>query len=108
MKRMCKRLLAAMLCMLLMTSAGAENLLSVTPTPSPTPGLAPTPMPLQPTPVPQTLKEAGILSVLPEGVAPIGGFLLAPRDFLKDADGLCYAREQIQQIINQLKLLLGE
>lgn len=49
-----------------------------------------------------------ILSVLPEGVAPIGGFLLAPRDFLKDADGLCYAREQIQQIINQLKLLLGE
>lgn len=49
-----------------------------------------------------------ILSVLPEGVAPVGGFLLAPYDFLKDTDGLTQAREQIQQVINQLRLLLGE
>lgn len=62
MKRMCKRLLAAMLCMLLMATATAEGMLSSTP--------IPTPMPLQATPEPQLLDDAGILSVLPEDGNP--------------------------------------
>ena len=49
-----------------------------------------------------------ILSVLPEGVAPVGSLLRAPCDFLQDDNGLYQAREQIQQVVNQLKLLLGE
>ncbi len=48
-----------------------------------------------------------ILSVLPEGVASVGSFLRAPGDFL-NANGLDQAQEQIQQVINQLRLLLGE
>ena len=49
-----------------------------------------------------------ILLLLPEGSAPVGSFLRTPRDCLQDDNGLCQAREQIQQVINQLRLLLGE
>ena len=49
-----------------------------------------------------------ILLLLPEGAAPVGSFLRTPRDYLQDDKGLCQAREQIQQVINQLRLLLGE
>ena len=49
-----------------------------------------------------------ILLLLPEGAAPVGNFLRTPRDYLQDDKGLCQAREQIQQVINQLRLLLGE
>ena len=48
-----------------------------------------------------------ILSVLPEGVAPVGSFLRVPGKFLTSS-GLDQAQEQIQQVINQLRLLLGE
>lgn len=60
MKRMCKRLLAAVLCLLLAASAMAEGMLTATPAPELTP------MPLQATPVPPTLADVGVLSVLPE------------------------------------------
>lgn len=49
-----------------------------------------------------------ILLLLPESAAPVGSFLHTPRDYLQDDNGLCQAREQIQQVINQLRLLLGE
>ena len=57
----------------------------------------------------------GILSVLPEGVATIGSYLRAPRDYIygvtsefKQLDRLELAQEQIRTIRTQLKLLLGE
>lgn len=52
-----------------------------------------------------------ILSVLPEGIAPVGSFLREPRLFLGEgnvSDRLIQAQEQIRQVINQLRLLLGE
>ena len=52
-----------------------------------------------------------ILSVLPEGIAPVGSFLREPRLFLGEgnvSDRLIQAQEQICQVINQLRLLLGE
>ena len=49
-----------------------------------------------------------VLLLLPEGSAPVGSFLHTPRDYLRDDNGLCQAREQIQQVINQLRLLMGE
>lgn len=59
------------------------------------------------------LKE--ILSVMPDGVAPIGSYLQAPRDYIygvtseyKQLDRLEQAQEQIRNIRTQLKLLLGE
>lgn len=66
MKRMCKRLAAAVLCVLLAASAAmAEDMrLSATPTPELTP------IPLRATPVPPLLADAGVLSVLPEMFSP--------------------------------------
>ena len=52
-----------------------------------------------------------ILSVLLEGIAPVGSFLREPRLFLGEgnvSDRLIQAQEQIRQVINQLRLLLGE
>ena len=52
-----------------------------------------------------------ILSVLPEGIAPVGSFLREPRLFLGEgnvSDRLIQAQEQIRQVINQLRRLLGE
>ena len=49
--------------------------------------------------------------VLPEGIAPVGSFLREPRLFLGEgnvSDRLIQAQEQIRQVINQLRLLLGE
>lgn len=60
MKRMCKRLLAAALCLLLAAPAMAEGMLSPTPAPELTP------VPMQAPPVPPTLADVGVLSVLPE------------------------------------------
>ncbi len=60
MKRMCKRLLAAALCLLLAAPAMAEGMLSPTPAPELTP------VPMQATPVPPTLDDVSVLSVLPE------------------------------------------
>ena len=56
-------------------------------------------------------KLCDILSALPEGTAPVGSFLLAPCDYLyggDTTDRLHQAQEQIQRVINQLRLLLGE
>lgn len=57
----------------------------------------------------------GILSVMPEGVATVGSYLRAPRDYIygvtsefKQLDRLELAQEQIRTIRTQLKLLLGE
>ena len=56
-----------------------------------------------------------ILEVLPEGVAPVGSYLKAPRDYIygvtsefKQLDRLNQAQEQIRTVRTQLKLLLGE
>jgi hypothetical protein len=52
---------------------------------------------------------------MPDGVAPIGSYLQAPRDYIygvtseyKQLDRLERAQEQIRNIRTQLKLLLGE
>ena len=57
----------------------------------------------------------GILSVLPEGVADVGSYLKAPNAFIcgvtsefKQLDRLELAQEQIRNVRNQLKLLVGE
>lgn len=56
-----------------------------------------------------------VLSVLPEGVADIGSYLQAPHAYicgvtseLRQLDRLELAQEQIRNVRNQLKLLLGE
>lgn len=56
-----------------------------------------------------------ILSVLPEGVADVGSYLQAPNAYIngvtsefKQLDRLELAQEQIRNVRNQLKLLLGE
>lgn len=56
-----------------------------------------------------------ILDVLPEGVATVGSYLRAPKDYIygvtsefKQLDRLNQAQEQIRTVRNQLKLLLGE
>lgn len=56
-----------------------------------------------------------ILAVMPEGVATVGSYLRAPRDYIygvtsefKQLDRLERAQEQIRTIRTQLKLLLGE
>lgn len=56
-----------------------------------------------------------LLTVLPEGVATVGSYLRAPRDYIygvtsefKQLDRLELAQEQIRTIRTQLKLLLGE
>ena len=57
----------------------------------------------------------GILAVLPEGIADTGSYLKAPHAYIygvtsefKQLDRLELAQEQIRNIRNQLKLLLGE
>jgi len=57
----------------------------------------------------------GILTVMPEGVATIGSYLRAPRDYIygvtsefKQLDRLELAQEQVRNVRNQLRLLLGE
>lgn len=56
-----------------------------------------------------------ILTVLPEGIAPIGSYLQAPHAYIygvtsefKQLDRLELAQEQIRNVRIQLKLLLGE
>ena len=52
-----------------------------------------------------------ILSVLPEGVATIGSYLQSPVEYISGDDSwnrLHQAQEQIRNVSNQLRLLLGE
>ncbi len=53
-----------------------------------------------------------ILAVLPEGIATVGSYLRAPQSYFDENDNrqdrLHQAQEQVQNIVNQLKLLLGE
>lgn len=59
MKRICKTMASLLLCMLLVSGAMAEGMLT------------PTPLPLlQPTPVPPTLQDRDVLSLLPENSDP--------------------------------------
>jgi chromosome segregation ATPase len=57
------------------------------------------------------VRLAGILDILPEGVASVGEYLSAPEGYFdtdQPMDRICSALEQIQTIQNQLRLLLGE
>ena len=61
------------------------------------------------------IRLRGILSVLPEGVADVGSYLKEPNAYIcgvtsefKQLDRLELAQEQIRNVRNQLKLLLGE
>lgn len=57
------------------------------------------------------VRLAGILSVLPEGVASVGAYLRDPDGYFntdQPMDRLYSALEQIQTIQNQLRLLMGE
>ena len=52
-----------------------------------------------------------ILSVLPEGVATIGSYLQSPVEYISGDDSwnrLHQAQEQVRNVRNQLRLLLGE
>lgn len=52
-----------------------------------------------------------IVSVLPEGVATVGSYLRSPRDYISGDHPLARlheAQEQIRNVSNQLRLLLGE
>lgn len=52
----------------------------------------------------------GILLVLPEGIAPVPGFLCNPHAYLNGDNRhnqMGLAQEQIHRVINQLRLLLG-
>ena len=52
-----------------------------------------------------------ILSVLPEGVATIGSYLQSPVEYISGDDSwnrLHEAQEQVRNVSNQLRLLLGE
>ena len=52
-----------------------------------------------------------ILSVLPEGVATIGSYLQSPVEYISGDDSwnrLHQAQEQVCNVRNQLRLLLGE
>ena len=52
-----------------------------------------------------------ILSVLPEGVATIGSYLQSPVEYISGDDSwnrLYQAQEQVRNVRNQLRLLLGE
>lgn len=61
------------------------------------------------------IRLRGILSVLPEGVADVGSYLQDPDAYIrgvtsefKQLDRLERAQEQIRNVRNQLKLILGE
>ena len=60
-------------------------------------------------------KLCSILSLLPEGIAPVGSYLSNPNTYIygvtsegKQLDRLNQAQEQLRTLRNQLKLVLGE
>ena len=60
---------------------------------------------------PAAVRLAGILAILPEGVASVGAYLHAPEAYFdtdQPLERIYSALEQIQTIQTQLRLLMGE